>query len=229
MVVHDLVVENREVESEAKSNWVASIEALGCFLSILVVLEGTILDSFKSVSSGAFCNISIIVTNHLEKECLGLIGLSLSVALILDNSNDSHALVIKLILDPLFVCCECLTEFRVFWVLLNGADGSNGSSLRADLVLETDGKKVSLLSGEILGLALDNLLEECDHVVESLGLLSNSSHENILFQTHCDFFRLAYTINKIKKFELRRPLNSKNLNNIGKKIKIHREISLVKN
>ena len=181
MVVHDLVVENREVESEAKSNWVASIQALGCFLSILVVLEGTILDSFKSVSSGAFCNISIIVTNHLEKECLGLIGLSLSVALILDNSNDSHALVIKLILDPLFVCCECLTEFRVFWVLLNGADGSNGSPVSADKVLETYRHEVSLLGGEIISFLINNFVKVIDHVLEFFSLLGNSGHENAFF------------------------------------------------
>jgi hypothetical protein len=87
--------------------------------------------------------------------------------------------------DLLFVEEETVVELLVFRVLLDGTDGSNGSSLRANLVLETDGKKVSLLSGEILGLAVNNLLEEADHVVKSLGLLSNSGHEYVFFQTHC--------------------------------------------
>ena len=112
--------------------------------------------------------------------------------------NNTDALVVELLFNLLFVGEETVVELLVFWVLLDGTDGSNGSSLRADLVFETDGKKVSLLSGEILGLALHNLLKETDHIVESLGLLSNSGHENIFFQTHCGyFFRLVYTINKI--------------------------------
>ena len=51
---------------------------------------------------------------------------------------------------------------------------------------------LSLLSGEILELALNRLLEGSDHVVESLFgfailfecLLSNTGHEYVLFQTH---------------------------------------------
>ena len=44
VVVHDLVVEDREVEGETKSNWVAGVEALGASLGELVVLEGAIFD-----------------------------------------------------------------------------------------------------------------------------------------------------------------------------------------
>jgi len=153
----------------------------------LIVLEGTILDSVELISGGALSDISVIISDHLVEEGFGLVGGGLSHARVLDDVNDSDALVIELLFYLLFVIKESFVELLVFWVLLDGADGSNGSSLRADLVLETDGKKVSLLSGEILGLALNNLLEEGDHVVESLGLLSNSGHEYVFFQTHCDF------------------------------------------
>jgi len=70
--------------------------------------------------------------------------------------NNTDALVVELFFNLLFVGEESVVELLVFWVLLDGTDGSNGSSLRADLVLETDGKKVSLLSGEILGFVGDN-------------------------------------------------------------------------
>ena len=160
MVVHDFVMEHREVESEAKSNWVASIEALGSFLSVLVVLESTVLDGFKSITGGAFSNVSIIVTDHLEKECLGLVGLSLSVALVLDNLNNFHALLVKLCLNFLFVLRESIIELRVFWVLLNGADGSNGSPVRTNEVLESNGHEVSLLGGKIFSFLINNFFKE---------------------------------------------------------------------
>ena len=187
MVVHNFVVENGEVKGQSESDWVARVKGLRRLVGKLVVLEGTVLDGIELITGGALSNISVIITDHLVEEGFGLVSGGLSHAGILDNVDDSDALVIELLFYLLFVGEESFVELLVFWVLLDSADGSNGSSLRADLVLETDGKKVSLLSGEILGLALDNLLEEGDHVVESLGLLSNSGHEYVFFQTHCDF------------------------------------------
>ena len=187
VVVHNFVVENGEVKGQSESDWVARVKGLRRLVGKLVVLEGTVLDGIELITGGALSNISVIITDHLVEEGFGLVSGGLSHAGILDNVDDSDALVIELLFYLLFVGEESFVELLVFWVLLDSADGSNGSSLRADLVLETDGKKVSLLSGEILGLALDNLLEEGDHVVESLGLLSNSGHEYVFFQTHCDF------------------------------------------
>ena len=42
MVVHNFIVEHREVKGKTKSNWVAGVEALGAGLGELVVLEGVI-------------------------------------------------------------------------------------------------------------------------------------------------------------------------------------------
>jgi len=101
-----------------------------------------------------------------------------------DVINDGHALIIQLSLNLLLVNLEGLIELLVLWILLNSADGSNGSSLGSDLVFETDRQKISLFGGEVFSLVLNDLIKIEDHVVKSFGLLSNSSHENVFFQTH---------------------------------------------
>ena len=100
----------------------------------------------------------------------------------LDDVDNGDALVVKLSLDLLLVGRETVVELLVLGVLLDGTNGSNGGSLGADLVLETNGKEVSLLSGEVLRLGLNDLLKVVDHIVESLGLLSDSGHKNVFFQ-----------------------------------------------
>jgi hypothetical protein len=182
VVVHHLVVEHREVEGQTKSDWVAGVQTLGGGLSELVVFEGTVLDRFKLVSLGALGNVSVVVSNHFVEECLGLIGGGDLHALSLNNVDDGDALIVKLTLDLLLVGRETVVELLVLGVLLDGTDGSNGGSLGADLVLETNGKEVSLLSGEVLILGLNNFLQVEDHIVESLGLLSDSGHKNVFFQ-----------------------------------------------
>ena len=174
-------MKNREVESESQSDWVACVEGGGGRAGQLVVLEGSVLDSLELISGGALGNVSVVVTDHLVKECLGLIGSGYFNARFLNDLDNSDALVVKLLFDLLFVLGESFSELRVFWVLLDGADGSNGGSLGSNLVFETNRKEVSLLSSEILGFGLDDTLEKRDHIVKSLGLLSHSGHENVLF------------------------------------------------
>ena len=129
MVVHNFVVEDGEVECESKSNWVASVQALGSLLCEVVVLEGTMLDGVELISGGALGDVSIVVTHHLVEEGLGLFSGGDSHTLVLDNFNDVHALVVKFLFDPLFVDSKGLIELRIFRVLLDGTDGSDGSSL----------------------------------------------------------------------------------------------------
>jgi len=174
-------MEDGEVEGETKSNWVAGIQGLGSSSGLLIVLEGTIFDNIKLISLSALSNISVVITNHFVEEGFGLVSAGNFQATLLDDINDANALIVKLLLDLLFVCAESLVELGVFWVLLDGADGSNGCSLGTNLVLESNGKQVSLFSGEILTLAFDNFYEVIDHIVKSLGLLGNSGHENIFF------------------------------------------------
>jgi len=90
-------------------------------------------------------------------------------------------LVVELTFDLFLVGGQGFVELRIFWVLLDGADGSNGGSLGTDLVLETNREEVSLFGGEVVTLRFDNFLEVMDHIVKSLGLLGNSGHENVLF------------------------------------------------
>jgi hypothetical protein len=49
------------------------------------------------------------------------------------------------------------------------------------LVLEPNGEEISFFGGEVFTFGLDNLLEIMNHIVESLGLLGNSGHENVFF------------------------------------------------
>jgi len=181
MIVHNFIVEDREVKSKSKSDWIASIKGLRTSLSIWIVFKGTVFDGVKLITLSALSNVSVVITNHLVEESFGLIGGGDTHAGIFDDVDDIDALGIKLLLDLLLVHTETFIEFRVFWVLLNSTDGSNGGSLGANLVLETNRKEVSLFGSEIFTLGFDNFLEVMDHIVKSFGLLGNSGHENILF------------------------------------------------
>ncbi len=50
LVVHDFIVENREVQSKTKSNWVACVESLAECVSLLVSLKSAVFDLFDFIS-----------------------------------------------------------------------------------------------------------------------------------------------------------------------------------
>jgi len=181
VVVHNFVMEDREVKGKSKSDWVAGVQRLGRSGGLLIVGKSSILNGVELITLSALSNVSVVITHHLVEESFGLIGGGDTHAGIFDDFNDSDALVVKLLLDLLLVPTEALIEFGVLWVLLDGTDGSNSGSLGANLVLETNREEVSLFGGEVLVLRFDNFLEVFDHIVKSLGLLGNSGHENILF------------------------------------------------
>ena len=182
VVVHHFVVEHGEVQSQTKSDWVAGVQRLRSGLSKLVVVESAIFDGIELTSLGALGDVSVVISDHLVEEGLGLIGGGNLHALVLDDVDNGDALVIEFTLDLLLVSGETVVKLLVLWILLDGADRSNSGSLRANLVLETNGKQVSLLGGEVLILVLNDLLEVVDHIVKSFGLFSDSSHKYILFQ-----------------------------------------------
>ena len=101
-------------------------------------MESSLLDFLKSGFSGRLGDISVIVTNHFLEESFGLVLGGEWEALVLHNLDNQHALLVQLGLDLLLVLPESVSEFLVLWVLLDGANGSNCSSLRSDEVLETN-------------------------------------------------------------------------------------------
>jgi hypothetical protein len=64
--------------------------------------------------------------------------------------DNAHALVKQFLLDLRLILCEGITEFLVFRILFNGADGTDRTSLRSDEVLETNREQVSLIDREVL-------------------------------------------------------------------------------
>jgi hypothetical protein len=137
VVVHHLVVEHREVQSKSKSDWVACIQAFGGGLGELIVLQGSILDGGELVSVGALSDVSVVVSDHLVEEGLGLVSGSNSHAGGLDDFDDGDALVVELTFDLFLIPSESIVELLVLGVLLDGGDGSNGSSLGTNLVFES--------------------------------------------------------------------------------------------
>ena len=181
VVVHNFVMEDREVKSKTKSDWVAGVQRLRSGLCKNVILKSSIFDLFDIIFSGALCNVSIIVTDHLVEESFGFISGCDLHTWVFDNRDDVHALIKKFLFNLFFVSSESIVEFWVFWVLLNGTDGSDCGSFATNLVFETNGKKISFFSGEVFVFGLNNFLEVVDHVVKSLSLFGNSGHENIFF------------------------------------------------
>ena len=76
VVVHNFIVEDGEVKSKTKSDWVAGVQGFRGGLGELIVLEGTILDGVELISLGALGDVSVVVTNHFVEEGFGLIGSS---------------------------------------------------------------------------------------------------------------------------------------------------------
>ena len=99
MIVHYLVMEHGEVKSQSKSDWVTSIKRLRTVLSMLVIFEGSIFDVVKISSIGTLSDISVVVSDHLVEEGLGLISASNTHARALDDVDNVDALLIKLLLD----------------------------------------------------------------------------------------------------------------------------------
>lgn len=129
-----------------------------------------------------FRNISIVITDHFLEESFGFFISSKANTLFLHNVHDDHALIIELILNFLLVFAQCWAELLVLWVLLDGTDGTNSSSLRPNEVFEANTEQISLVDGEIFtALEFNSFLKVLNHVLESLSLLSNSGQKDLLF------------------------------------------------
>ena len=181
VILHDFVVEDGEVEGETKLDWVAWWES--DFVGLVVSFEGLLLDALKLVGLGVFCNVAIVVTDHLDEECLGLTVASLSENLIVDHINNSLAVSGQLLFDVGLVSSESLGEFGILGVLLDSGNSAASSTLAADQILEGHREQVALVRANIGTLLFENFLEEVDHVLESLSLLGNTGQKDIFLDT----------------------------------------------
>ena len=103
VVVHDFVVEDGEVEGETEADWVAWVKTFGELVCLIVSFEGTLLDSIELVLIGRLSDVSIVITDHLLEEGLGLVLSGKLDAFVLNCLNNLHALIKQFSLDLLFV------------------------------------------------------------------------------------------------------------------------------
>ena len=179
VVLKHLVVEYGEVQGETKLDGVAGSKLNGA--SFFISHLSTLLDFFEHGILGVLGNVAIVITDHLDEECFGVKGaLSLEDA-ILYHFDDLAAVSLQLGLNLRLVSQKSPVELAVLGVLLNGGDGAACGTFARNQILEGDRKKISLIGVDGATLNDEHLIEEVDHVLKALGLLSNSSKEDFLF------------------------------------------------
>ena len=126
MVVHHLVVEDGEVESQPQADGVARLQLFGGDVQgLLVEVKGAILDSLELVTLGRFSYVSVVVSYHLQEKRLALSFLRILVhALALHDVHDAHALVVQLGFDFALVGRESLCELGVLGVLFDSGNST---------------------------------------------------------------------------------------------------------
>jgi len=70
VVLHNLIVENREVEGETELDGVAGWER--DHVSLVVGLQSGLLDFLKLLTFSVLGYVAVVVADHLDKEGLGL-------------------------------------------------------------------------------------------------------------------------------------------------------------
>jgi len=177
VVLHDFVVEDGEVEGKTQLDGVARGELDG--VGIVVGRECGLLDLLKL---GALCvlgDVAVVVADHLDEESLGLTIAGLGQHLVLDDVDDAVAVTDQLLLDGVLVSGEGLAELGVLRVLLDGGNSAASGALGRDQVLESDRNEVALVRADISAFDVEDRLEVSHHVVEALGLLSDTSEEDV--------------------------------------------------
>ena len=179
VVLHHLVVEDGEIESETELDWVA--RGKGNLVGLLVCLKRVCLHLLELFTLSILSDVTVVVTDHLDEESLGLLGARLDENLGVDHVNNALAVSDKLGLNALLVARECVGVLRILGVLLNGGNRAARGALRRNQVLESNGKQVAFVRGHISTLAVKHESEEVDHVFEAFGLLSHTCKEDVFF------------------------------------------------
>ena len=122
VILQHLVVEDGEVKSETKLDWVARWQLNG--VSLFVRLSGLLLNIFEELVLGVLSDVAVVIADHLDEKGLGLIGaLSLEHAGV-DHVDDLLAVLLELRLDLTLVCEQSTVELGVLRVLFDGRDGT---------------------------------------------------------------------------------------------------------
>jgi hypothetical protein len=178
VVLHDFVVEDREVEGETQLDRVASGKLDG--VGLVVGNERALLHFLKLGTLCVLGDVAVVVADHLDEESLGLTIAGLGKHLVLNDVDDAVAVTNQLLLDLVLVGGESFSELGVLRVLLDSGNGAASGALGRDQVLESDGDEVALIGRDVSALDVEDGLEVGNHVVEALGLLGDASEEDVL-------------------------------------------------
>ena len=127
VVLHGFVMEDGEVEGKTEFDGVARRE----LDSVGFVVGGkcALLNFVEVITLGVLGDVTVVITDHLDEEGLGLSVAGFGEDLVVDHVNDSLAIFLELGLNSLLVSGEGIGELGVLGVLLNGGNGSASGSL----------------------------------------------------------------------------------------------------
>jgi hypothetical protein len=126
-VLLGLVVEHGEVERESELDGIAGGQ--GDVHGLLVGLEGGVLGGVEVGSLGVLSLVAVVVANHLDEEALGLPFAGFAEDVLVDDINDTLAVLHELLLNDALVAGEGILELGVLRVLLDGLDSAAGGPL----------------------------------------------------------------------------------------------------
>ena len=136
VVLHDLVVEDGEVESEAELDWVA--RGKRNLVSLIVGLECRLLDLLHEGTLGVLSDVAVVVADHFDEEGFGLALAGFGEHFLVDHVDHALAVCRELVLNLLLVVAERSGVFGELGVLLDGGNSAASSSLRRNQILEGD-------------------------------------------------------------------------------------------
>lgn len=119
-VLHDLIVEDGEVQGETEADGVASIQTLlSNGASLLVGSEGVSLGLGEALVLGALSDVTAVVTDHLKEEGAGLVVAGLRENTLADGVYDVVTVAVQFLLDAALVVSHGSSKLGVLGVLLN--------------------------------------------------------------------------------------------------------------
>ena len=179
MVLHDLVVEDGEVEGKAELDGVAGgqLDLVG----LVVSLQGRLLNLIEEGVTGVLSDVAVVVTDHLDEEGLGLTVAGLGENLGVDEVDHGLAISGQLIFDGGLVRGKSRSILGVLGVLFDGGDSAASGSLGGDQVLEGNREEVTLIGGDFGTFGVENNTKELDHIFEAFSLFGNAGKEDVFF------------------------------------------------